>query len=125
MNNNKYKDTGLGRIGNAISQLGHALAWGSSDVSISSKSGYMADVKGSKYWKVLKWIIDFAFMPIDGNDHGTNAMNIDPDEDYDIGIGLYQDVVCSIFVVVVCPIVAVVLWSIHGIKKIKRYVTTK
>jgi hypothetical protein len=68
MDNNKYKDTGLGRIGNAISQLGHAIAWGSSDVSISSKADYMASDNSSKLWKVYKWMVDFAFSPIDGKD---------------------------------------------------------
>ena len=45
MNNNKYKDTYFGRLGNSISQLGHTISGGSSDVSISSKSGYMTDVR--------------------------------------------------------------------------------
>jgi hypothetical protein len=118
MNNNKYKDTYFGRLGNAISQLGHTISGGSSDVSISSKSGYMTDVKGNRYWYFLKWIIDFAFKPIDGDNHGSNALQIDRNEDYEIGIGLSQDIVCSIFIFVVCPIVAVILWSIYGIKKV-------
>ena len=120
MNNNKYKDTGLGRIGNAISQLGHAIAWGSSDVSISSKSGYMVSVHGGKLWRFYAWMIDFAFKPIDGEDHSGKALRLDPDEEYEIGVGRYQNIVCGMFIVPVCSIVAVLLWSIHGIKKLKK-----
>lgn len=121
MNNNKYNDTYLGRIGNWLSQGGHTLAGGSSDVSISAKSGYMAEVKKVKYWVFLKAVIDWAFSPIDGQDHGGKAYRLDEYENYEIGVGKFQDVVCTFFVLIVCPIVAIFTYTIKAL----RYVFAK
>ena len=123
MNNNKYKDTGLGRIGNAISQLGHAIAWGASDVSISSKSGYMSEMyPENKTWRFFKWFIDFAFAPIDGEDHGGKALRLDPDENYEIGIGRYQNIVCGIFIIPVCSLVTLLLYTYKGVINFVKFV---
>ncbi len=118
MNNNKYNDTYLGRLGNWISQGGHTIAGGASDVSISAKCDYMVSVRGNEYWKVLKWIVDFAFAPIDGKNHTGKAYELDPDERYDIGIGLFQDIVCTFFILLVCPIVGLITYPIKLIRKL-------
>lgn len=117
MNNNKYNDTYLGRIGNWLSQGGHTISGGDTDVSISAKCDYMVDIHGSKYWKVLKWIVDFAFEPIDGKDHTGQAYHLDKNEKYELGVGLFQDIVCTIFVVSVCPVVALITYPIKLLKK--------
>lgn len=110
--NNKYNDTYLGRLGNALSQLAHCISGGASDVSISGKTGYKTVIKKSKYWNVLRIIIDFSFFPIDGKKHCENAYLIDKQEKYSIGEGLLQDIICTIFVVLFCPIIAIVLYII-------------
>jgi hypothetical protein len=78
----------------------------------------MASVHGSKYWKVLKWIVDFAFAPIDGNDHTGKAYELDPDERYDVGIGLFQDIVCTVFILLVCPIVGLITYPFKLLRSV-------
>ena len=116
MNNNKYNDTYLGRLGNWLSQGGHTIAGGSPDVSISAKADYMATVHGSKLWKAYKLIIDFAFAPIDGKDHTGKALDLDPNESYEIGVGVFQDIVCGLFIILVCPAVSIITYPIKLVK---------
>lgn len=118
MNNNKYNNTYLGRIGNWISKGGHTLANGDTDVTISAKCDYMVDIHGSKYWKFLQRVVDFSFAPIDGEDHTGKAYDLDPDERYDIGVGLFQDIVCTFFILLVCPVVGLITYPIKLIRKL-------
>lgn len=112
----KYQKSGIGRIANAISQLGHAIAWGAGDVSISGKTGYL--YASTWYWWLNRKIIDFAFYPIDGKDHCKRAYLVDKEESYDVGRGLYQDIVCTLFIWIVCPFVALASYSYKVITKI-------
>ena len=114
----KYQKSGIGRIANAISQLGHAIAWGAGDVSISGKTGYL--YASTWYWWLNRKVIDFAFYPIDGKDHCKRAYLVDREESYDVGRGIYQDVVCSLFIWSVCPVVAIFGYLFLGIKRIVK-----
>lgn len=122
---NKYSKTSLGRIGNALSQLGHAVANGSSDVSISAKCHYMAAMYDIKCWKVYKCIVDKTFQPIDGKDHTLDAQKADPNEDYEVGRGIYQDVMCGLLIIVFCAPLAVLFWSQYLIKKVWKFFTSR
>ena len=112
----KYNSTYFGRVGNAFSQLAHAISGGDADVSISGKTGYKS-LKGSKYWEILRLIIDFTFEPIDGKNHCKIAYLVDKDEKYTVGEGVFQDVVCGLFVLVFCPIIAIFTYMTKLIKK--------
>ncbi|WP_299579953.1 hypothetical protein [uncultured Microbulbifer sp.] len=56
----------------AIDQLGNAIAGGNPGATISARCGYFTRVKETsfrRYWRILEWMINFAFLPIDGPDH--------------------------------------------------------
>ncbi|MFT5930414.1 MAG: hypothetical protein ACI9GE_000601 [Oceanospirillaceae bacterium] len=56
----------------AIDQLGNALAGGYADSTISARVGYNArhSTPATKnYWRLLEWVIDYSFLPLDGPDH--------------------------------------------------------
>jgi len=120
--NDKYSATYFGRLGNCISQLGHTISGGAADVSISGKTGYKNLVKPPWYWKLNRKIVDFAFYPIDGNEHCFRAYMVDRNEKYRVGEGIAQDIICSVFIWIVCPFVVVlaypIKWLIKGITKI-------
>ena len=117
MNNlDKYESSYLGRVGNAFSQLGHSISGGTSDVSISGKIGYMTEIKGSKYWELLKWVVNNTFEPIDGKNHCQNAYTSDKFERYEIGTGVRQAIICTVLVSIFCPIIAIFTWSIKLFK---------
>ena len=55
----------------AIDQLGNALAGGYADSTISARVGYNARdaaPASSNYWRLLEWVINYTFMPLDGRD---------------------------------------------------------
>ena len=94
----------------AIDQLGNAIAGGHPDATISARVGYFsANAKRfPKYWKALECIIDFAFYPIDGEKHCYHAWQKDKDERFQHGNDLTR-IFLSIFILVVCPIIAILL----------------
>jgi hypothetical protein len=56
----------------AIDQLGNALAGGYADSTISARVGYNArhSTPATKnYCRLLEWVIDYSFLPLDGPDH--------------------------------------------------------
>jgi len=56
----------------AIDQLGNALAGGYADSTISARVGYNARHSASvrqNYWRLLEWVIDYSFLPLDGPHH--------------------------------------------------------
>jgi len=56
----------------AIDQLGNALAGGYADSTISARVGYNARHSASvrqSYWRLLEWVIDYSFFPLDGPRH--------------------------------------------------------
>jgi hypothetical protein len=65
----------------AVDQLGNAIAGGNPDVTVSGRVGYQSIVSGSRYWKIMEWIINFTFEPIDGNNHCNKTYMNDNDVD--------------------------------------------
>jgi hypothetical protein len=60
----------------AIDQLGNALAGGYADSTISARVGYNARHSASvrqNYWRLLEWVIDYSFLPLDGPNHCYQA----------------------------------------------------
>ncbi len=94
----------------AIDQLGNAIARGNPDATISARVGYFSAkaIRGKVYWKVLEDIIDFAFFPIDGPRHCYQAWQSDKDEYFKLGSDLAR-IILSVFIVIACLIIAVVL----------------
>jgi len=60
----------------AIDQLGNALAGGYADSTISARVGYNAHNSApvrQNYWRLLEWVINYSFLPLDGPDHCYQA----------------------------------------------------
>jgi len=60
----------------AIDQLGNALAGGFADSTISARVGYNARYSApvrQNYWRLLEWVINYSFLPLDGPDHCYQA----------------------------------------------------
>lgn len=60
----------------AIDQLGNALAGGYADSTISARVGYNArhaNPARQNYWRLLEWVINYTFLPLDGSDHCYQA----------------------------------------------------
>jgi hypothetical protein len=114
--NDKYESSYFGRLANCLSQLAHTISGGAADVSISGKTGYKTFVKKSDWWESLRVIVDFAFKPIDGVDHCKNAYMVDKNEKYHIGEGLIQDIICSIFVIIFCPIISIFSYTYLAVR---------
>ena len=70
----------LGRILQALSQLGNALSGGNPDISISARIGQKN--KSTRYWRFATWVVDTVFEPWDGKEHCRKAYNRDKLEDY-------------------------------------------
>jgi len=68
-----------------VDQLGNAIAAGNPDSTISARVGYFADKDTCSfqercikyYWLILEWVINFAFLPIDGPVHCLQAYKDD------------------------------------------------
>ena len=94
----------------AIDQLGNAIAGGNPDSTISARVGYFSvhAKRGRGYWKGLESIINFAFRPIDGPNHCYQAWQADIDEHFKRGSDLAR-VILSVFIVIACLVIAIVL----------------
>jgi hypothetical protein len=80
--------------------------------TISAVTGKNAN--RSWYWKLTEFIINFTFYPVDGVDHCNNAWQTEYEEDYKHGAWFLLFTIAFVF----CVPLAVVFWTIHGIKQI-------
>ena len=94
----------------AIDQLGNAIARGNPDTSISARVGYFSEHAnhGRAYWRALEKIIDFAFNPVDGRGHCKQAWLADIHKRYRHGSDIGRAIL-GVFIIIICPIIAVVL----------------
>ncbi len=94
----------------AIDQLGNAIAGGHPVTTISARVGYFAvnAQKGKFFWQSLERIINFAFSPIDGENHCYKAWKEDRQELFRIGSDLTR-MFLSIIILVATPFIAVAL----------------
>ncbi len=93
----------------AIDQLGNTIAGGNPDSTISARVGFFSAnaLRGRSYWRGLERIIDFAFFPIDGENHCYNTWQGD-DERYLRGSD-FARVLLSLIIFIICPVIAIVL----------------
>lgn len=88
-----------------IDKLGNALCGGDYRATISGRVGHFAHNKRNPYWKLLQYIINFTFMPIDGPEHCYTAWRGERRNNYrrssDIALAAL-----SIVVMVSCLIIA-------------------
>jgi len=114
----------------SIDQLGNVLAGGNPDNTISSRVGYYTEEyyapdKIPFKWKLFRNIINFAFYPIDGNDHCKEAYFNDVGEDFDQGTSDFAIAVLAIIIIPSCMLIACLLYLLYAFtivspKKINR-----
>jgi len=95
----------------AIDQLGNAITGGNPDASISARVGYFANKKNipfHNYWKVLEWVINFAFYPVDGPNHSLRTLQKDKCNKFIQGSDLAKAIL-GIFIIIVNIFIAIFL----------------
>jgi len=114
----------------SIDQLGNVLAGGNPDNTISSRIGFYTEefYKGKKTpakWSIFKKLINFAFYPIDGENHCKEAYFNDAGEDFDEETSDIAVAVLAILIFPSCIGIAALLYVLWGLgivspKKINR-----
>jgi hypothetical protein len=69
----------------ALDQLGNAIAGGDPDVTVSGRIGYNSFKSNHWYWKLMEWIVDFTFAPVDSPKHCYTTYLNDNDIDHSKG----------------------------------------
>lgn len=111
----------LGNILIAIDQLGNAIAGGNPDCTISGRIGYYANhAQGITkwYWRILEYIVNTTFYPLDGPDHCHYAYHNDQGEEYIAPKG-FMVFILSLIVMISCLILALpfhILWLFNIVK---------
>ena len=97
----------MGGVLIAIDQLGNAVAGGNPDATISARTWFFAN-KGEShiplYWKIMEWIINFAFYPVHGPDHCHQAYIEDIDECNEAGSDFMRALLGVIIILFCVPI---------------------
>ena len=113
----------------SINQLGNAISGGNPDALISSRVAYFTNIKKThfrRYWKVLEWLINFAFFPIDGPDHCLRSLENDKDNKYYQGSDLAKAtlgliiIVASLFIAIFLRIAILIIPSWHYKSKLEK-----
>ena len=100
----------------AVDQFGNAVGGGNPDSTISARVGHFAETAQRRraYWKMLEWIIDLSFYPIDGARHCYNAWKADEHGRYERGNDITQFIL-RLIILIVCQFIALVLWPLSPI----------
>jgi len=114
-----YDNSYLGNNLNAISQLGNAISGGKSSITISARIGERnVGNSANWFWRACRWIVDNTFYPVDGEFHTFRAYASDETEDFLFNKGSWWGlVVMTIFLVVVCGLLAPIFWTYQLFKK--------
>lgn len=79
----------------ALDQLANTIAGGNPDSTISGRVGYHVHTPpASRYWQVLRAVIDWIFFPIDGPGHCYQA-RLNDDEVYVQGSWLHKIILAA------------------------------
>lgn len=94
----------------AVDQLGNALAGGYHDSTISARVGYNArhgNAITRNYWRLLEWMINFSFEPLDGPDHCYQSYLAGKRPHYRHGSDLMRAILGLLILVMAIPIAIV------------------
>ena len=110
----------------AVDQFGNAVGGGNPDSTIYARVGYFSanPEKTNRYWRMLESVIDFAFYPIDGENHCYNAAQADKHGRYEQGNDITQFVL-SMIIFIVCPFIAIALRLLSPIFWFLRYLKSQ
>lgn len=102
-----------------LDQLGNAIAGGHPDATISARIGRFYIV-GGRYWKIMRWVVDTTFAPIDGPNHCINANKNEPGMPYQYPHNV-APYVLSFFVLSVCGAIALPIRIVTLLKPSWKY----
>ena len=94
----------------ALDQLVNASCGGNPEVTISARTGYLANESLTKFkfwWIFFECVIDFAFKPFDGPGHCVKAYQKENDVIHEIGSDIFR-AIFGLVIVFSCVIIAVV-----------------
>lgn len=106
-----------------IDQLGNAIAGGNPDNTISGRIGFFANHSITLtlwYWKIMQFIVDYTFYPMDGFNHCHDSYHRDMCEEYKPTKLVVFFFLLSLITITSCLILIIpfyLLWSIGVIKQ--------
>lgn len=106
--NTRGTKTYLGRLLIAIDQLGNALSGGNEDVTISARLGYLNLTRDIWFVKVLVFVVDTTFFPVDGPGHCEQAIIKEVSRDIHRG----SDLALAVMGLLVIPSCILLLWPV-------------
>lgn len=95
----------LGNLFVSIDQLGNAIAGGNADNTISARVGFYSHYGISNfklYWRMLEFIIDTTFWPIDGKHHCRFAYFNDAGENFKPSGNAFMHYLLSVIIIASC-----------------------
>ena len=110
----------------AIDQLGNALAGGDPDARISTRVGFHCQRKRMVhfgYWNLLRVIIDFTFLPIDGPDHCAKAYGADHGAHHENGSDAARAIL-GVVVILFCALLVPVIWLLSRLGYVRKTAVT-
>ncbi|GLS25651.1 hypothetical protein GCM10007877_13650 [Marinibactrum halimedae] len=105
----------------AIDKLCNTLCRGSHEVTVSARIGHFANLDGFRYrayWKLLEWIIDFSFYPVEGPGHCIQARDTNTHKKYELGNDIMRGVF-AIAVIIVCTLISIVTWTLYALRLVR------
>jgi hypothetical protein len=109
----------------ALDKLGNAIAGGNHKCTVSARVGYFqynAIWPSILYWKILAFIIDFTFFPLDDHHHCREAYRKEQDEEFRDYGNVAVMFLLSLIVMVSCMVLSIIFWTIHLTKLLVGYI---
>ena len=96
-------------VASGFSNFLNAVAGGNPDVSISARTGYLAEkisLDYRWYWLLVRYFIDLIFLPIEGPGHCRRAYLNDQTERFKKGGQARLAVFCALIIIFSIPLIA-------------------
>jgi len=103
----------------SLDRLGNTIAYGSIDATISGRTGYYSDNSSSTvrwYWVMLRLIIDFTFLPLDGPGHCNQSYKEEKCNTYKPANGFFFMLLLCFITICSCLPIALMLYLVKFIK---------
>ncbi|MGB0504373.1 MAG: hypothetical protein ACPGGD_09990 [Thalassolituus sp.] len=100
-----------------VDQLGNTVFRGNPDSTISARTGFNSAMTNSRFWLLQERFINYAFKPLDGENHCRQAWQADKDE-YFNDAGTMTRVLMAATVMLSCFVIGTLL---RGFKLIKSF----
>ena len=103
----------------ALDCWGNAFSGGSAKHTISARIGWRAHTGGEWRWRALQWLVNFAFMSVDGPAHCYDAYITEKAHAFVQDNNNIRYALVLVLVVLFAIPIAVLLWSRHYFIRIR------